>query len=173
MPFLLALLGLILAAAVWIWRIRVAKQALDDISGIAGDVAAAARRLGFRRRANVHPAQSIEEPELAVAALGVAFLDLASLPTSEQLASLKAAMQRHLSVSEIKADEMLIVGRWLVNECKTPQMAISRIGKRLASLDQTGFQPLLAVLNEMIGPGAAMSPRQREALDDISRIFRL
>lgn len=174
MPALLAILGLILAAGMWAWRIRMAKQALDDVSGIAGDVIAAARRLGFRRRMNVHPVESVEEPALAVSALGIAFLDLASMPTAEQLDQLKKAIQNELAVSEVKADEMMIVGRWLVNECKTPQMAITRLAKRLFNLDQAGFQPLLAVLSDMSHASAtAMSPRQRDALDEISRIFRL
>ncbi|WJS84236.1 hypothetical protein [Paracoccus sp. TOH] len=173
MPALIAILGLILAAGVWAWRLRMAKQALDDVSGIAGDVIAAARRLGFRRRMNAHPVESIEEPSLAISALGLAFLDLASLPTAEQLKSLKQAVRKELAVSEIKTDEMLIVSRWLVNECKTPQMAIGRLGKRLAQLDRTGFQPLLAVLGGMEGGTDTLSPRQRDALDEIARIFRL
>ena len=52
MPVILAILGLVLAAGVWAWRIRMARQALDDVSMMAGDVIAAARRLGFRRRLN-------------------------------------------------------------------------------------------------------------------------
>ena len=86
MPVILAILGLVLAAGVWAWRIRMARQALDDVSMMAGDVIAAARRLGFRRRLNNPSGDSVDEPELAMAAVGVAFLDLASMPTAEQLA---------------------------------------------------------------------------------------
>lgn len=173
MHILIGLFGLILAAGVWAWRLRAAKAALDDVAGIAGDVMAAARRLGFRRKLNVHPVESVDEPGLAVTALGLAFLDLASLPTAEQLGALKASVARHLQVSEIKADEMAIVGRWLVNECKGADPAISRLSKRLYQLDPAAAPVLLAVLNDVGTAGGGLSPRQRDALEDIARALRL
>lgn len=174
MPVLIALLGLVATAGFWAWRLRMAGQALNDVAGLAGDVMAAARRLGFRRRANVHPVDSVDEPALAISAIGLAFLDLAAMPTAEQLATLRGAIAARLSVSAVKAEEMVIVGRWLVSECKTADAAVTRLTKRLYRLDQAGFAPLLAVLGDM-GSAAptGLSPRQREALDEIARVMRL
>lgn len=173
MPVILGLIGLILAAGFWAWRIRMAKQALDDVSLMAGDVIAAARRLGFRRRLNLHPVESVDEPDLAIAAIGVAFLDLAAMPTAEQVETLKGSLAAHLGVSAARADEMVIVGRWLVNECKGADAAVGRVTKRLYELDKQGFTNLLAVLGDMGQSGSGLSPRQRDALDDIARIMRL
>lgn len=174
MPYLISLMGLLAGAAIWIWRIRMAREALDEVSGIASDVVSAARRLGFRRRANTHPVESIDEPELAITAIGIAFLDLASLPTAEQLAQLKSALSAQLAVSADKADEMMIVGRWLVNECRGPDRAVERITKRLYQLDKQGFVTLLPVLKTIESDaGGVLSQRQRDALDDIARIMRL
>lgn len=173
MPILMGLLGLILAAGFWAWRIRMAKNALDDVSSMAGDVISAARRLGFRRKLNLHPVESVDEPELAITAIGVAFLDLAALPTAEQLAGLKTSVTQHLSVSEIRADEMMIVGRWLVNECKGADSAVTRLTKRLYQIDKSAFPGLLAVLGDVGQNGGGLSPRQRDALDDIARNLRL
>lgn len=174
MPVLIAILGIIAAAGVWAWRIHMAREALDAAAGLTGDIVSAARRLGFRRRANVHPVESVDDPALAIAAIGIAFLDLASLPTAEQLRTLKAGLTEDLSISEARADELLIVGRWLVNECKTPNAAVTRLGKRLNALDQAGFEPLLSVLGRVSSGGdGTMSPRQRDALDEVARIFRL
>lgn len=172
MHILIAILGLVMAAGVWAWRIRMARDAMTEVSGLAGDVVSAARRLGFRRKTNVHPVESVDEPALAITGVALAFVDLASLPTAEQLANLKAALQRQLAVTEVKADEMLIVSRWLVNECKGADSAVTRLTKRLQKLDPTGFQPLLAMLGD-VESHAALGPRQRDALDDIARIFRL
>lgn len=173
MPFILAILGLVVAAGVWAWRIRMARQALDDVSMMAGDVIAAARRLGFRRRTNIHPVESVDEPELAIAAIGLAFLDLAAMPTAEQLAGLKDSLSRHLGVSEVKAEELMIVGRWLVGECKGADSAVSRLTRRLYRLDQQAFTGLLAVLNDVGQSGGGLGPRQRDALDEIARQMRL
>lgn len=174
MHILIGIVGLLIAAGVWAWRLRMAKQALEEVSNVASDVMAAARRMGFKRQTDVHPVESIEEPELAVTALGLAFLDLASLPTAEQLAALKSAICNELAVTEAKTDEMLIVSRWLVNECKTPQQAFSRLLKRLSKLDKNGFQPLLSILTSMRhGADSDLNPRQRDAIDEVANIFRL
>lgn len=149
-----------------------AKDALNDVAGVASDVLSAARRLGFRRKANVHPVESVDEPELAIAGASLAYLDLAAMPTAEDLANLKLVMQSELAVSEVKADELLIVARWLVNECKGADAGMTRLTKRLQKLDPAGFQQLLAVLGKM-NSSASPSPRQRDALDEVARIFRL
>lgn len=173
MPFLIGILGLLAAAGFWAWRIRNAAQVSRDLADMAGDVVSAARRLGFRRRANVHPVESVEEPELATAALGVAFLELSSLPSAEQQKALSQSLQTHCALSQTRADEMMIVGRWLVSECKGPQSAVPRLTKRLYQLDKTGFQTLLAVLNDVGQAAGGLSPRQRDALDEIARIMRI
>lgn len=68
---------------------------------------------------------------------------------------------------------MLIVGRWLVSEPKGTQNAIPRLTKWLYQLDKAGFQPLLAVLNDVGQAGGGLSPRQRDALEEISRGMKL
>lgn len=173
MPVILAFLGLVLAAGVWAWRIRMAAQVSQDLADMAGDVISAARRLGFRRRLNLHPVESVEEPALAIAGLGIAFLELSSLPTAEQQKALTDSIARNCSESQTRAEELMIVGRWLVSECKGPQTAIPRLTKRLYQLDKGGFQPLLAVLNDVGQAGGGLSPRQRDALEEVSRGMKL
>lgn len=174
MHILLGLLGLIVAAGVWAWRIRMAHEAVRELGNVADDVMAAARRLGFRRRTNMHPVEAVDDPSLAISALGIAFLELSGLPTAEQQAALRQSLARRLSLSESDVDERLIVGRWLVHESGGPLQAVGRLGRRLMKLDPQGWQPLLDVLNE-VGQGAehGLSPHQREALEEIAGIFRL
>ncbi len=173
MPFIIAFLGVVMAAGIWAWRIRMAAQVSRDLAEMAGDVVAAARRLGFSRRLNLHPVESVDEPALAIAGLGIAFLELSALPTAEQQRVLIDSIARHCHESQTRAEEMAIVGRWLVTECKGPQTAIPRLTKRLYQLDKAGFQPLLAVLNDVGQAGGGLSPRQRDALDEISRGMKL
>ncbi|MDO5657657.1 MAG: hypothetical protein Q4G36_04980 [Paracoccus sp. (in: a-proteobacteria)] len=172
MPFLLTILGLIGAALVWYIRARLVGMAARDLGHAASDVMNAARRLGFRRRANMHPVESVDEPELAIATIATAFLELDGLPSREDQMRLARALASHTGTAPDKAEEMLVMGRWLVSECKGPQPAITRVTKRLMRLEPTAFQPLLAVLGEISGPGGLSAP-QREALDEIARIARL
>lgn len=173
MPVIIAFLGLIMAAGVWAWRIRAATRVSRDLAEMAGDVLSAARRLGFNRRLNLHPVESVDDPALAISGLGIAFLELSSLPTAEQQKLLTQSIARNCNESQTRAEELLIVGRWLVSECKGPQNAIPRLTKRLYQLDKTAFQPLLAVLNDVGQAGGGLSPRQRDALEEVSRGMKL
>lgn len=176
MPYLIALFGLVIGAYFWVQRARMAAQATQDLAGVAQDVMAAARRFGFRRRHDLHPVESLDDPDVAIAGAGVAFLELGGLPSAEQQNRLIASLQSHLRQSQDKAEEAAILGRWLVNESGGAQPGLDRLTKRLYKLKGVqGLQPLLSVLKDVAAAGrdGAMSTRQREALDQIARLFRI
>lgn len=173
MPFLLAIIGLLVAASVWYWRIRMAAGAASDLAGMAKDVIGAARALGFRRRANIHPVESVDDPQLAITALGLAFLELDGLPAREDQQALAKAVVDQTGAGWTKVEEMMVVGNWLISECKGPQPAIPRLARRLHRLDGAAFQALLPVLNTVGQRSGGLTPRQSEALADIARIMKL
>ena len=80
---LFVILGVISAIGVWYWRLTMAREAARDIGNIAGDLINAPRRLGFRRRANAHLVEGVDDPKLAIAAISLAFLELGGLPARE------------------------------------------------------------------------------------------
>ena len=175
MHILIAIAGLIAAALVWAYRVRAAAEVSRDLADMAGDVVAAARRLGFRRKTNIHPVESVDDPALAIAAIGVAFLELSALPTAEQQHALARSITEQTGSTPTETQERMIVGRWLVSESGGPQQAVTRLARRLHKLDPASWQPLLAVLND-VGQAAgapALTPRQRDALDEISRAMRI
>lgn len=176
MPYLIALLGLIGAASYWLFRLRMARDALDDISGVASDVIAAARRFGFRKKYNAHPVEGLEDPDVAIAGAGLAFLELSALPSAEQHTALIVSLQHRLGHDPKKAEEAVILGRWLVTESGGASGGLDRLTKRLFRLRGTeALEPLMQVLGDVAQAGrdGKISDRQREALQDISRIFRL
>jgi hypothetical protein len=175
MPILLGLLAVIGGAYFWYVRMRGAAEMTQELAGVASDVMAAARRFGFRRRLNLHPVESVDDPNLAIAALGIAYLELSGLPTAEDHATLLRAMQSHCWQDIAMAEESLILGRWLVSESQGPVMAVPRIARRLARIDRKGaFEPLMAVLKDLAAAkDGRVSDKQREALDEIARAFKL
>lgn len=175
MPVLLGLLGLVAVAYIWIVRARNAAEMTHEIAGVASDVLAAARRLGFRRRNNVHPVDDIDDTGLAIGALGLAFLELGGLPNAEDHDALMRALQSHLGQNLTEAEETLILGRWLVSQAGGPQQSIARLAKRLQKLDRAGtLEPLMQVLNAVgLSARGGLSERQKDALADIARLFRL
>lgn len=173
MPVLLAIIGLLAAAGVWAWRICAAGSAARDLADMASDVMGAARALGFRRRANVHPVESVDDPNLAITAIAMAFLDLDGLPAREDQQALAGSIVRHTGIEWGQTEEMMIVGRWLINECNGPAPAITRLSKRLNKLDNTAFQTLLPILNDIGKRAGNLSEQQRDALAELSRRMKL
>lgn len=168
-----AILGLLAAAGFWLWRIRMAGEAARELTNMASDVLGAARALGFRRRANIHPVESVDDPDLAITAITMAFLELDGLPSREDQQALAGSLTRQLATTRTKVEEMMIVGRWLVNECQGPQPAVTRLSKRLNRLDNGAFQTLLPVLNDIGQRSGGLSPRQKDALAEIARLMKL
>lgn len=170
---LFVILGAISAVAVWYWRLSMARDAAREIGNIAGDMANLPRRFGFRRRANAHAVEGVDDADLATTAIATAFLELGGMPTREDQVALAGTLNSQLGIPAEDVEEMMILGRWLVGECQGPQPAITRITKRLAKLDPAAFQNLLPVLNAVGSRQGGLTDKQRDALDEIARILKL
>lgn len=176
MPYILAVIALVAGAYIWMMRARAAAEAARDLTGVAQNVMAAARRFGFRRKLNLHPVESLDDPDVALAGAGIAFLELGGLPSTEQHDRLVVSLQSHLSLGRDKAEEALILGRWLVTESGGPQPGLDRLTRRLYRLrGKDSFDPLMAVLKDVAeaGRGGQLSTRQSEALADVAQVYRI
>jgi hypothetical protein len=175
MPIILALLALIGGAYFWAQRARNAADITRELAGVASDVAAAARRFGFRRRGNIHPVESLEDADVAVAGAGIAFLELGGLPSTEQQDTLIVSLQSRLGMDHDKAKEALILGRWLVTESHGAQPGLTRLVRRYAKMKGiAGFEVLMMVLRDITdASNGVMSPQQGDALDEVKYIYKL
>ncbi len=175
MHIVIGVLALLGGAYFWIQRMKGAAEMTQDLAGVAGDVMAAARRLGFRRKYNQHPVEAVDDPNLAIAAAGLAFLELAGLPSTEQHNGLVVSLQNHLNLPHDKAQESLILGRWLLTESGGPEPGLARLTRRLYKLNgMESFQSLMSVLKDVASAGnGGISDKQREALADITRLYRI
>lgn len=174
MPILIALLGIIFTAYIWAQRASAARDVLSDLGNMASDVKAAARRFGFTRKLNIHPVESIEDPNIAAAAIADAFVALDDMPSKEQQAALKLSLGNVLHVGPKGAEELMILGHWMVNECGGPQPAIARISKKLFRLEGSdAITPMMQILEGVTGEGAAsLSVHQKEAIGEIKLALR-
>lgn len=174
MPVLLALLGILAGGYFWMSRARDAANMIDELADAAQTAMGAARRFGFRRQANQHPVDCIEEADLATAALAVAFLELDAMPSDRQKNALWLGLQQALGLSLKDAEEMVVLGHWYVQECQGPQPAITRLSKRLNELSGatalTSAMPLIQHIAD--SKDSPLSESQLEALGDMKRIFR-
>lgn len=175
MPILIALIGAAITAYIWMNRAKRGAEIAGDLIGTATDVKNAARRSGFRRRANQYPVEGIDDPKLAIGGLAVAFLEMDDLPTSDARVQMDVFLRKHLNLNAETAQEMAILGRWFVEECNGPVQAFPRLAKKLYRLDGAShFNDLMAVLTDITQTSAGgPSTRQSEALADLARVFRL
>lgn len=177
MPVIIAILGALAAVYFFMIRARNAKDMAQDVLSTADDVLTtvlnAPRRIRFRRATNQHPVEGIEDPRLGIAALASAFVELDDLPTADQRQMLLIQIRSALRADEVEAEEMAVLGRWLVGQCKGPEEAVTRISKKLKKLDDgTAIETLSGILKAVAGENG-LSDSQREALTAIAREFRL
>ena len=171
MHIVIGVLGLVTAVYIFVLRARNAAEMTNELMGMADDVRAAARRLGFRRKKAIHPVEAIDDPNTAAATIATAYLELHGLPTEDTRADLLRAMQSALEIDLKEAEEQLILGRWLVNEYNGPVPAIARAARRLYKLTGGKAGPLLDILGSITAVPA--SEHQADATQEIRRVFRL
>lgn len=175
MPILIALIGAAITAYIWMNRAKRGAEIASDLIDVASELKNAPRRYGFRRRANQHPVDGIEEPNLAISGLAVAFLEMDNLPTADARAQMDVSLRKHLGLDAKQAQEITVMGRWFVEECHGAVQAFPRLAKKLHKLDGAShFNNLMAILTEITqSTEGGPSTRQSEALTDLARIFRL
>jgi len=170
MPFVVAALAALATVYFFVMRARNAAEMTTELLNVADDVRAAARRFGFRRHHETHPVDSIDDPNLAMSTVAVAYMELQGLPTEDTKSNLLKALQRELNVDLKEAEELSVLGRWLMNECSGAMPAIARASKRLHRLDKN-VAPLMEVLKDL--SDTPLGDRQRDALHDIKRAFHI
>lgn len=175
MPFIIGLIGIIITAYFWANRARNAGNMARDLADMAGDVRLAARRFGFSRQANVHPVESIEDPDIAAAAIADAFISLDDMPSKDQQQQLLIQLRSVLRVDAEAAQELVVLGTWLVNECGGAMPAITRITKKLYKLEGShALAPLTQIIEGIKkADGTDMSQRQSDAMAEIKTILRV
>lgn len=175
MPFILGAIALLAAAFFWIQRARHAAEMSHELLDVANDIRLAARRFGFRRRYDQHPVETIEDSNIALAALGASFLELDDYPTAEQKEALIRGLREELRIPHEDAEELVILGRWIMGECGGPAQAVSRLTKRLYKLSaQSQFGALVAIIQGIAKYGkGSLSQQQKTALEDVQRGLRI
>jgi len=175
MPFLLGLLAVAGAAYFWILRARNAAEMTHELLDVANDVRLAARRFGFRRRNNTHPTEAIDDPLVAAGAVVVAFLELDDYPTAEQKTAMISALRENLHVSHDDAEELAVLGRWLVGECGGAAQAVPRLARKLYKLSGQDHFSAVAQSLQMIAKfgSGTLSGKQKDALQEFTKAMRM
>lgn len=174
MHIILGLVGIATAVYFLVIRARNAAEMTHEVMDVASDVRAAARRLGYRFRNNVHPVDAVEDPKVLASTIVLGFLDLDDFPTREQRDAMTRQAQSVYDIPLAEAEELGVLARWLINQCGDTDAAITRSARALFKMGDPGAaQNLLSYLNGTMAAGGGLSDKQREALADVQRALRL
>ena len=171
MHIVLGVIALVTTAYFLVLRARNAAEMSHELLDMADDVRAAARRLGFRRNKAQHPMDAVEDPNTAAAAIAVSYLELDDLPTAEQRGNVLVALQSALEVDKSQAEELMVLGRWLMTQCNGPVPAITRAARNLYRMTGGDPGPMMQILTA--ASTDPISDKQRDALGEIKRAFRI
>ena len=171
MHIVLAVIGIVTAVYFFVIRARNAAEMTNELLDVADDVRAAARRFGFRRNKEMHPVEAIEDPNTAAATLATAYMELHGLPSEDTRQTLNLALQSKLEIPKNEADDLMVLARWLMNQCNGPQPAISRSARKLYKLVGKDIGPMMEILDAI--STETLSEQQKDALDDVRNAFKL
>lgn len=165
MPIVILILTAV-GGAIWFWVRSNPRQALDVAADAVTVARNAPRKLAFRRQTKAHPVEGIDDPNIAICALAQAFIELDNLPTAEQRSRLDKMLRKRCTPAE--AEEIQVLGRWLVAQCGTPEAAIAKLSRRLYKIDgSASWAALQDILMALVGD--VLSPRQADAVAEMKR----
>jgi len=170
------LLGLLTAVgvAIFIWyRLKDARQVGGEMLDAADDLRATVRRLMYKRRHNVHPTDSIDDPRLAAAGIAVAVATMDGPVTQAEIETLARLSGEIFEVSEREALDIVSFGRWIAGQCTTNAEAVRRLARAVARTAGPEAGPdLVRLITEVASAGGTeLGEAETEALDTVRRVL--
>jgi hypothetical protein len=157
MPFLLAILGLMGAAAFWWYRIKFMSEAASEAADAIGRVQGQLRRNKLRKKAAIAPVSAIDDPVTAAVTVIMA-IAAENMPVSAALEQAIRAEAGVIAGSQKKLDEAVIYAKWATDQVADVPTVIDQAAKLLASkLDASEKDELMDMLARVV------PPRERQA----------
>lgn len=158
MHILLALLAVVAGAAFWIYRARQAADSTRVVLEATQDVKAAARRFGFRTRANQHPTEGVDDPRVTASALLVLTAETDGGISRAEQAAILEQLQTVFQLSAADAEDLYVFSKWLANQSSNPDDMIRRLIKKTVNLGGRDTLPDLIQMVTAVGNADTGTP---------------
>lgn len=174
MPLVLAALAALVGGYFWYLRYQRARDAAEMLADAASDVRHAARRFGFRRKANIHPAESVEDSRLAALSIVAAMAQMDRPWSTDLSRELTIETQRAFGVRVDEAEEMTVFAKWMSEQSSTYAEIVRRLAKQLGGLGDREIAQNLASMIETVctKPDGDLSDDVTDALATVNRHLR-
>ncbi|MEM6662212.1 MAG: TerB family tellurite resistance protein [Pseudomonadota bacterium] len=171
MHIILGILTL-LGTAIFLWyRLRDARQMGGEVLDAADDLRGKVRRIMYKRKNNVHPADAVDDPRLAASGISVAVATMDAPISQAEITALTKAATRTFEVTEREALDIVSFGRWISDQCGTNEEAVRRLSKVVAKLAGPEAGPdMVAMITEVATAGGAeLGEQEQDAIDTVRR----
>ncbi len=161
MAILLAILGAVAGAAVWIWRIRQAAEVAREVKDVAEGVVNLPRKMRFQHKAGKQGVDHIEDPREAAAALIYGAAKCAGEVTTEHRAAIEADMIALFEIDEDFAQELQARAAWHVSALIDPLNAVNKLTDKLTrQVDKDALADLAGLIDKAIDRSGIPLPDQ-------------
>ena len=174
MPVLIAIVGLLVGALIWYNRMKQAGYVAGELKDAANDVRLAARRFGFKRRANVHPIDTLDDARLAAAGIVAATVQMDGLWDQSMSDAMVQQAQSVFNVDLGEAEEIVIFARWIAAQGSNPHETVRRLARRLKRLaGQEAMADTVQMIQGVSGRnGRALSPDAEDSIATVERVLK-
>jgi hypothetical protein len=168
----MALIGILVmaigGAAVWSWRLKMAREAGSEIIDTVEKIRGAYKRRSFRKKAEVAPIASIRDPAIAAVAF---FMCLANEKPMYLEAAKKVVREKMRDIiSPADMEEIIVFGEWASRNVVNPEDPIRRFRDLWAgALDFDERRQLIDIAEEVSQVGGDKTSEQEVALQSLRR----
>ncbi|WP_245478256.1 MULTISPECIES: hypothetical protein [unclassified Mesorhizobium] len=153
MPFLLAILGVLGAAAFWWYRMKAMNEAAREVADVVGRVQGNIRRKKLRKQAALSPLTAIDNPVVAAATLITAIVSEQG-PILPQREAVIREVISGISDGQKKTDEAVVYAKWAAAQIDDTTIVIDKLAPFLRErLDPHEREDLLQMLNRVAKGG--------------------
>lgn len=145
-----------------------------ELKDAANDVRLAARRVGFKRRSNVHPIDALDDARLAAAGIVAATAQMDRLWDQDMSDAMVQQVQSVFDVSVDEAEEMVVFARWIADQGGNPHEAVHRMARRLKGLaGRDAMVDTVQMIRGVSGRNGRMLSRDaEEAIETVERVLK-
>lgn len=150
MPILLTIFGLLVAGAVWYYRLKMLGDAASEINNQVGKVQGHFRRQKLRKKSAMAPVTAIDDPVTAAATVMLSIASEDKLVTEELEARIRDAVEP-ISANEDKLVEAVTYAKWANNQVADVTTVIDQTSKFLVDkLNEDEKEQLVAMVQSVV-----------------------
>lgn len=167
MPFLIAILGALGAAAFWWYRMKAMNDAAREVADVVGRVQGNIRRKKLRKQAALSPLTAIDDPVVAAATLITSIVSEDGPVLPQREAVIRDVISQ-IADGPKKTDEAVVYAKWAASQIDDTTIVIDKLAPFLRErLDPHEREDLLQMINRV-----AQGGEQRLKIQD-QRVLRL